>query len=64
VASFELLLLNTLTQLITKMTPEDYLKSLIAGQELSSIPVQLSELKFLLTLMQLKGVNTQLNNKG
>jgi hypothetical protein len=34
------------------MTPEEYLKSLIAGQKVSSIPVQTSELEFLLTLMK------------
>lgn len=34
------------------MTPEEYLKSLIAGQKLSSIPVQTSELEFLLQLMK------------
>jgi hypothetical protein len=37
------------------MTPVEYLKSLIAGMEMnSSIPVQLSELKLLLTLMESK----------
>jgi hypothetical protein len=34
------------------MTPEEYLKSLIAGQKISSIPIQVSELEFLLTLMK------------
>ena len=34
------------------MTAIDYLKSLIAGQTVSSIPVQVSELEFLLKLMQ------------
>ena len=35
------------------MTPSEYLQSLIAGQEIgSSIPVQLSELKFLMALIE------------
>lgn len=34
------------------MNPIDYLKSLIAGHENSSIPVQLSELKALLIFME------------
>lgn len=34
------------------MTPKSYLESLINGQEISSIPVQLSELKTLLALME------------
>ena len=35
------------------MTPKKYLQSLIAGQESgSSIPVQLSELKFLMALIE------------
>ena len=35
------------------MTPKEYLQSLIAGQSLgSSIPVQLSELKFLMALIE------------
>lgn len=35
------------------MTPEEYLMSLIAGQKVSSIPVQTSELEFLLQLMKI-----------
>jgi hypothetical protein len=35
------------------MTPSEYLQSLITGQEIgSSIPVQLSELKFLMALIE------------
>lgn len=35
------------------MTPKEYLQSLIAGQEYgSSIPVQLSELKLLMALIE------------
>lgn len=34
------------------MNPIDYLKSLIAGQQGSSTPVQLSELQLLLRLME------------
>ena len=33
------------------MSAQDYLRSLIAGQEMSSIPVQTSELKMLLALL-------------
>jgi len=37
------------------MTPVEYLKSLIAGMEMGSeIPVQLSELKLLLAMMEQK----------
>lgn len=36
------------------MTPEEYLKILIIGQKVSSIPVQTSELEFLLTLMKVQ----------
>lgn len=34
------------------MTPEFYLESLIAGAKISSIPIQHSELEFLLMLMR------------
>ena len=34
------------------MNPIDYLKSLILGQEMTSIPVQTSELKMLLMFME------------
>lgn len=34
------------------MNPIEYLKSLIAGQKISSIPVQTSELELLLIFMQ------------
>lgn len=34
------------------MTPAQYLHSLIEGQKISSIPVQLSELEFLMKLIQ------------
>lgn len=34
------------------MTAIEYLKSLIAGQDYSSIPVQSTELKFLLALIE------------
>ena len=34
------------------MDPIDYLKSLIAGQQMSSIPVQISELELLLKLLE------------
>lgn len=34
------------------MTPAQYLQSLIEGQKISSIPVQLSELEFLMKLIQ------------
>jgi hypothetical protein len=34
------------------MTPEEYLMSLIIAQQISSIPVQTSELEFLLQLMK------------
>jgi hypothetical protein len=37
------------------LTPKEYLQSLIAGMEMgSSIPVQLSELKFLMALLESK----------
>ena len=40
------------------MTPKQYLQSLIAGQEVGSeIPVQLSELKLLMTLMEAQEKN-------
>lgn len=33
------------------MTAQEYLRSLIEGQDISTIPVQVSELKFLLALL-------------
>ena len=47
------------------MTPIEYLQSLIAGQKISSIPVHVTELEFLLALMQAErqfGADQEYNN--
>lgn len=42
------------------MTPIEYLQSLIAGQKISCIPVQTSELEFLLLLLRAEQDGTKI----